>query len=347
MNWLLLILFMKQSLSFSPITRVELRGHEIFIKRDDLILTSYLTSPQTRHSDTSTTAFHKNVTNFMNGNKIRKFKNLSKLASFPTSIASHGGLQSNSLVALAELCSVKNSTFHYYTTAIPEALKHNPIGNYGAALKLGVVIHELTNDEYTIFKADDDIRIKEYLNGITWIPRGGAMAEAEDGLNDLADELAKFILDSDSRARWKVLVESGTGSTALFVFQRFQTHYKKLNIDVIALPCVGRSAYLTDQMVALDREVKNLGLLPMALSTPIKRVFAKPYPEHLSIWLELQKSTGITFDLVYSPRAFEQLFWSFENNAPLWEDCKLIYVHCGGNTGNESQLLRYKYNSSP
>ena len=71
--------------------------------------------------------------------------------------------------------------------------------------------------------------------------------------------------------------------------------------------------------------------------------FGEPSSEHYSIWLRLQEEIGVEFDLIYSPRAFELLLDSFENNARLWENCNILYYHCGGVEGNKSQLGRYRY----
>lgn len=74
-----------------------------------------------------------------------------------------------------------------------------------------------------------------------------------------------------------------------------------------------------------------------------KRIFGNPCKEHYDIWSNLITETGVTFDLIYTPRAIEILFESFEYDKDLWKDSNLLYYHCGGLEGNESQLGRYKY----
>jgi hypothetical protein len=74
-----------------------------------------------------------------------------------------------------------------------------------------------------------------------------------------------------------------------------------------------------------------------------KRIFGSPSKVHYDIWSDLIKETGVIFDLIYTPMAMEILFESFEFDTSLWKDCNLLYYHCGGVEGNESQLGRYRY----
>lgn len=130
------------------------------------------------------------------------------------------------------------------------------------------------------------------------------------------------------------------------------------DVTVIAVPCVGNETYLLDQMNKLDTmcgDEKSKGF-PVILSTRLapKRVFAQPYAEHLQIWQDIKCQTNIIFDLIYTPRVFEVMFsqgveqnicskssnFSLEHFMP---DSNIIYYHCGGIEGNESQLLRYKH----
>lgn len=118
----------------------------------------------------------------------------------------------------------------------------------------------------------------------------------------------------------------------------------------MSAPCVGSSDYLKEQMSVLDAQSGSTGVYPSVLSTSSapKRPFAKPNKVHLSIWEELRSQTGIEFDLIYAPRTFELLTHqggSVGKNAPSLEyflpEANLIYYHCGGVEGNESQLSRY------
>jgi 1-aminocyclopropane-1-carboxylate deaminase/D-cysteine desulfhydrase-like pyridoxal-dependent ACC family enzyme len=253
------------------------------------------------------------------------------------------------------------------------------------------------------------------------------MPEAEVGVIKLVQELEDFIYHTNALSKfdnkpWKVIIASGTGTMALFVARHLalnnairkengisspaltQTQQgnqhipanlgPSIDIGVIAIPCVGSSGDLQEQMEALDnvsgiqkifptilphrRDYKNFtdcinndkensNISVTAKSNPIspenkhlkvnmsqneidknnlnksKRIFGNPSKVHYEIWADLIKETGVTFDLIYTPMAMEILFESFEYDKSLWNDCNLLYYHCGGVEGNESQLGRYKY----
>ena len=150
-----------------------------------------------------------------------------------------------------------------------------------------------------------------------------------------------------------------------------------ISIEIVAIPCVGSSDHLLEQMIALDEMSGNCKIFPYILNSVKKcddvkkcdiennvevdvknniveknknyrdtcdRVFGTPYLDHFRIHEKLKNETGIEFDLIYTPRAIELLLDSFKNNVNYWEDCNVLYYHCGGVEGNESQLGRYKYN---
>jgi 1-aminocyclopropane-1-carboxylate deaminase/D-cysteine desulfhydrase-like pyridoxal-dependent ACC family enzyme len=136
------------------------------------------------------------------------------------------------------------------------------------------------------------------------------------------------------------------------------------DIEVIAVPCVGDDEFLADSMrkqVASFTTTKTFQpdeetMIPKVLSSKNspRRVFAKPYLEHMNLWQSLQEQSAIdSFDLVYAPRAFEILLSkSYANKVDLTaeyktlladDQCHLLYYHCGGAEGNESMLNMYKY----
>ena len=151
------------------------------------------------------------------------------------------------------------------------------------------------------------------------------------------------------------------------------------DIEVIAVPCVGDSQYLMKQMRDLDLNSGCRNIFPTILKTDAERnvnfkeslsdssspyskaldtdlnsnligikkveerVFGKPYKEHYQIWCDLKENMNIEFDLIYTPRTFEMLLKSFENDYELWNNCNILYYHCGGVEGNESQLGRYRF----
>lgn len=143
------------------------------------------------------------------------------------------------------------------------------------------------------------------------------------------------------------------------------------DIEVIAVPCVGDSGHLMKQMQSLDLVSGCHGIFPTILKTckdrladrihqsqsdvPFieeadtyrdganDRTFGEPCAEHYRIWCELKSEMGVDFDLIYTPRTFELLLMSFKLDKELWEDCNILYYHCGGIEGNESQLGRYRF----
>lgn len=94
--------------------------------------------------------------------------------------------------------------------------------------------------------------------------------------------------------------------------------------------------------------------LPTVLSTEYtaKRVFGRPSATHFQLWQRLQAMTGMPFDLLYAPRAWELLLAASNVNNTvlndgdifsLYPDHHILYYHCGGCEGNESQLQRYRH----
>jgi hypothetical protein len=153
------------------------------------------------------------------------------------------------------------------------------------------------------------------------------------------------------------------------------------DIEVVAVPCVGDSQYLLDQMRTLDLDSGCLKIFPTILKTETERkviseallinassvtstaavadvaaasdstdiekadnrIFGKPYKEHYQIWCDLKANMDIEFDLIYTPRTFELLLQSFDNDVELWKNSNILYYHCGGVEGNESQIGRYRF----
>ena len=190
-----------------------------------------------------------------------------------------------------------------------------------------------------------------------FIPQGGSLQDASIGISSLADELLAFIRSYQSQPTpsspptvssvksWKIFVESGTGTTALFLHQSLvEMNAEEIPVEVIAVTCVGSAAYLLQQMEDLDTRSYGRKSFPSILpdlKKGRKRIFGKLYTEHLHIWQELKGSTGFEFDLLYAPRAFEQIFDYFEDAKDDAVEYGYIYIHCGGTSGNESQLRRY------
>lgn len=96
-------------------------------------------------------------------------------------------------------------------------------------------------------------------------------------------------------------------------------------------------------MKRLDLASGSYGVFPTVLDDDISRTFAKPYLDHYNIWKTIQSDSGLDFDLIYAPRAFEVILKHMTNDGSYWRDYKLLYYHCGGTEGNDSQLQRYSY----
>lgn len=149
---------------------------------------------------------------------------------------------------------------------------------------------------------------------------------------------------------------SGTGVTAMFL----ATHIRRLthrwschvnNIEVVAVPC----ALKKDQMIESLRNF-NASLLyndcnsvdiefciPAVLDAPCKWVpYGKIHKEIYRTWEHLCRETGIKFDLTYAAAAWRQILCDWLNNSSSYSDHNIIYLHCGGQEGNSSQLFRYK-----
>ncbi|WP_040294967.1 hypothetical protein [Beggiatoa alba] len=253
----------------------------------------------------------------LNGNKARKLLYYLQ-HDFPnkTTLVSCGGNQSNAMLALAILAQLKQWQFCYYLKPLPQALHQQTHGNFQQAVALGMNYREIM-DFSQIHLAPTDL----------WIPQGGASAEASWGLQTLADELTIFIQEKQL-TDVGIFVPSGTGATA-FYLQQF------CDYPVYTTPCVGSSAYLQDSFCQLA--IEQNARYPIILEQPQKRTFGKPDPTLFAIWQECCAKTGIEFDLLYDP-----LGWLALQTHQATLPNQLIYIHCGGLTGNPSMLARYQ-----
>lgn len=84
----------------------------------------------------------KGIQDSVSGNKSRKLLYLSSRMPFPKIIASYGGSQSNSMLAIAKVtaASSENSSFFYFLKPLPKFLRNAPTGNLKAALDLGMQV---------------------------------------------------------------------------------------------------------------------------------------------------------------------------------------------------------------
>lgn len=253
---------------------------------------------------------------FLAGNKYRKLYTLLQNPSNQLhKIISYGGTQSNAMLAIAAMCKNKGWEFVYYTKTLSATQKEQNHGNFFQAKILEMQHVEIENDMYKDFIASLRLNLDEktYV-----IDQGGADKSAKEGLLVLANEIREANLHVRSLA-----TPSGTGTTALYLALALP-EYK-----VYTTPCIGDVDYLKEQMKALHAIPKNL----LILQPKKKYHFAKPYAEYFEIYKKTLAS-GVEFDLLYAPGMWKCLLEQ--------TDEKILYVHSGGVSGNESMLKRYK-----
>ena len=254
---------------------------------------------------------------YLAGNKYRKLYTLLNTPKLKyRQIISYGGTQSNAMLAIAAMCKEKEWEFIYYTKPISKIIKEQKYGNYFYALSLGMQHVELDRELYRDYIASLSINSDEHT---FLIDQGGADASAKEGLEVLAQEIREQTKALDIKS---VATPSGTGTTALFLALALPEY------TVYTTPCVGDSKYLREQMLALSLIPDNL----IILEPEKKHHFAKLYPEFLEIYRQTKES-GVEFDLLYAPSMWLTLLDQTSE--------KILYIHSGGVSGNESMLERY------
>jgi 1-aminocyclopropane-1-carboxylate deaminase len=257
---------------------------------------------------------------YLAGNKYRKLYTLLNTPEATyNKIISYGGTQSNAMLAIAAMCKQKDWQFFYYTKPLSQTQKDNPQGNHANALFLGMQHIEIEDAFYKDFIASLRVNLDEKT---FIIDQGGAVEEAKIGLEVLAEEIRESVKSASLEFK-AVATPSGTGTTALFLALALP-EYK-----VYTTPCVGDVEYLKEQMLALHTIPDNL----IILEPKKKYHFAKLYEEFYGMYNQLIES-GIEFDLLYAPAMWLSLLEQ--------TDEKILYVHSGGVSGNESMLKRYE-----
>ena len=252
---------------------------------------------------------------FLAGNKYRKLHTLLNTPKEQLkTIISYGGTQSNAMVAIAAMCKEKDWEFVYYTKPINKVMKDQSFGNFYDAKQLGMIHNEIVIEQYKEFIASLRLNL---AHDTQIIDQGGADRSAKEGLKTLGEEILSQNLEIDA-----ICTPSGTGTTALFLAQSLP-QYK-----IYTTPCVGNAEYLKEQMQAIGVIPSNL----IILESDKKYHFAKPYKEFIEMYQKLQ-NTGIEFDLLYAPAMWINLLKR--------KDEKILYIHSGGVSGNESMLKRY------
>ena len=253
---------------------------------------------------------------YLAGNKYRKLYTLLKTPKEKyNKIISYGGTQSNAMLAIAAMCQSKGWEFTYITKKLSQAQKESKKGNFFISLSLGMGHVEVDESYYKEYIASLRVNLdsKTYI-----IDQGGADTSAKKGLEVLAKEIREAAPDVKA-----VATPSGTGTTALYLALSLP-EYK-----VYTTPCVGDSTYLKEQMSALYQIPNNLVILE-----PEKKYhFAKLYKEYYEIYKKTLAS-GVEFDLLYAPGMWKCLLEQTSE--------KVLYIHSGGVSGNESMLERYE-----
>ncbi|RAX54842.1 hypothetical protein CCY99_01415 [Helicobacter sp. 16-1353] len=257
------------------------------------------------------------ISSEINGNKAYKFYFL--LDKDFKNIVSFGGNQSNAMLAISFLAKYKNANFTYFTRALSSYLENNINGNLKIALENGMQLR--------FYNQQNDFISFAKKNNAIFIPQGGAMSEAEIGIIELGKNIVNLNLE-----HLCVFYSSGTGTSSLFL----QKYLKQYNIDVWTTACVGNKEYLKKQFSNLTNDKS---IHPNIIMPKEKFPFAKPHISLLEIYKKW-KNIGVEFDLLYDCVMWKAIM---DNKNRFQKYKNLLFLHSGGTSGNESQLLRYKY----
>ncbi|AXA33706.1 1-aminocyclopropane-1-carboxylate deaminase [Francisella adeliensis] len=273
------------------------------------------------------------------GNKARKLAyiiNEPKKYSHIKTIVSFGGNQSNFMFALSQLAKLMGWQFEYWIKPLPKFLKQKKIGNLDLALKNGMILFE-TTETLTLENIKKNYLLEQQnfskpLSGVECVKKdtclffdqGGRDPNAETGLADCANEIKDYCCDNNI-ANYSVVVASGTGTTALYL-------EKYLPKKIYTVSCVGTDKYLTDQFNSIDNTLAH----PQILQESFKSNFGQLDIKNYQLYNSLLKETGIEFELLYDPITWRVLLENYDNLPK-----PIVYIHCGGTSGNATMLARY------
>ena len=272
------------------------------------------------------------------GNKARKLASLldDSASGRLSRLRSHGGAQSNAMLAIARLCAARGAEFEYHTRPLPRFLRNQPTGNLARALSLGMtLIEHKTAANYAAACA----RLRE--DEESFVPQGAAYSGAELGCSQLAAEIADWWhLQQQQQQRppptaspsLSVIVPAGTGTTALFL-----ARHSPPDVRVYAVPAVGGEAALVAQMSELDQASGGAGILPRVLPPPSELAvpFGEPRAAVLDTWRRAASEHGVMLDLLYGAIAWGAL--TARGSAR-----PTLYVNAGGHEGLGTSLRRYQ-----
>ncbi len=253
------------------------------------------------------------------GNKARKFHwFLNQEFPYINRLISYGSNQSNAMYSLSVMARMRGWEFIYFCHHISDFLKQHPVGNYKHAKQNGMKIFESAD------RREDACEYESRGNLV--VHEGGHGSESEFGIKILACELELDIECNELKNPY-IFLPSGTGTTALFL-------QKNLSFRVFTCSTVGGDEYLKGQFRELSSDET---LFPSILSSVKKYHYGKLDLELYELWLELEESMGVTFDMMYDPVGWMKFLLHIEEieGVP-------IYIHQGGLLGNESMKQRYE-----
>jgi 1-aminocyclopropane-1-carboxylate deaminase len=227
------------------------------------------------------------------------------------------GAQSNSMLAIAQMCKTNGWRFDYYCDNRASASG----GNFQHALSLGMSIHSMKELDTTNTSAERLI-----------IPQGGSCKEAEHGISKIAQLITNW---HRGDRKLNVILPSGTGTTSYYLAK----HLVSAGIQVYTVPCVGDDKYLYKQILNnLGHDSQQVKRVLHVISAERWKKFAHPYEDFYEFWNKVKEESHIELDLIYAPKTLLTLqdIMKEESDA-IW-----LYIHTGGTLGNETQLKRFR-----
>ncbi|BAM79015.1 probable 1-aminocyclopropane-1-carboxylate deaminase [Cyanidioschyzon merolae strain 10D] len=278
------------------------------------------------------------------GNKARKLAAFAEAASNTSMkverLVSHGGAQSNAMLALAGFSSALGVRFQYVTRPLPRWLRERPCGNLKRALSLGMELWEcrtFTEYQSTVSELEQEYQRQSEQIGYPqklFVPQGVACPEAAVGLRRLAESIAA----EDLRDIRMVCVPAGTGTTAWYLQQ-----YLPANVQVLAVACVGDSQYLKAQFRRLEARTHAASrgtAVSLRRSVQVLPNESGGFGTLKSELYRLWRALPSYFDLIYAPPTLLALSAYFADAPERLRD--VLYVATGGSEGNATQLRRYQ-----
>ena len=262
------------------------------------------------------------------GNKARKLAyilNSPEKYSHIEKIVSFGGNQSNFMLALSQLAKIMDWEFEYWVKPLPKFLKSNPNGNFQLAIDNGMRIIESTDIPHNIPTQLTSSTSTALIGNTLFLDQGGRSQDAEVGIAECAFEIKKYC-QINSIDDYSVVVASGTGTTALYL-------EKHLPNKIYTIACVGDADYLKEQMNSVDSNLNK----PKILAKDFESNFGQLDMLNYDIFKKLLSETNIEFDLLYDPITWRVLLANYDALPK-----PIIYIHCGGTSGNISMINRYQ-----